>query len=78
MVARCAAQPVGALATSVAPGVPSSSVVGDDKIGVLLLNLGGPETLEDVQPFLFNLFADPVIQSSPSLCLLLVHFVPNS
>ena len=36
-------------------------LAGDDKIGVLLLNLGGPETLEDVQPFLFNLFADPVI-----------------
>lgn len=37
----------------------SSSVV-EEKIGVLLLNLGGPETLDDVQPFLFNLFADPV------------------
>jgi protoheme ferro-lyase len=35
--------------------------VGNEKIGVLLLNLGGPETLDDVQPFLFNLFADPVI-----------------
>lgn len=28
------------------------------KIGVLLLNLGGPERLEDVRPFLFNLFSD--------------------
>jgi hypothetical protein len=27
---------------------------------VLLFNLGGPETLNDVQPFLFNLFADSV------------------
>jgi ferrochelatase len=36
-------------------------LVGNEKIGVLLLNLGGPETLDDVQPFLFNLFADPVI-----------------
>lgn len=35
--------------------------VGNEKIGVLLLNLGGPETLDDVQPFLFNLFADPVM-----------------
>uniref|UniRef100_A0A0D9WVJ1 Ferrochelatase n=1 Tax=Leersia perrieri TaxID=77586 RepID=A0A0D9WVJ1_9ORYZ len=34
-------------------------LVGNEKIGVLLLNLGGPETLDDVQPFLFNLFADP-------------------
>ncbi len=29
--------------------------------GVLLFNLGGPERLEDVRPFLFNLFSDPEI-----------------
>lgn len=29
--------------------------------GVLLLNLGGPETLADVRPFLYNLFSDPDI-----------------
>jgi len=29
--------------------------------GVLLFNLGGPETLEDVRPFLYNLFSDPEI-----------------
>jgi ferrochelatase len=29
--------------------------------GVLLLNLGGPEKLEDVRPFLYNLFSDPDI-----------------
>ncbi|MFN3360316.1 MAG: ferrochelatase [Pseudanabaenaceae cyanobacterium] len=29
------------------------------KLGVLLLNLGGPERLEDVYRFLFNLFSDP-------------------
>nr|WP_320010149.1 ferrochelatase [uncultured Desulfobulbus sp.] len=29
-----------------------------EKIGVLLLNLGGPERLEDVRPFLLNLFSD--------------------
>ena len=32
----------------------------EERVGVLLLNLGGPDTLEDVQPFLYNLFADPV------------------
>ncbi|CAI9780495.1 unnamed protein product [Fraxinus pennsylvanica] len=47
--------------------VSDTSVVGDDKIGVLLLNLGGPETLEDVQPFLFNLSADPDIIRLPRL-----------
>ena len=36
------------------------NLVAEEKVGVLLLNLGGPETLNDVQPFLFNLFADPV------------------
>lgn len=38
----------------------SPSHVMEEKVGVLLLNLGGPDTLNDVQPFLFNLFADPV------------------
>uniref|UniRef100_A0A1J3HZK1 Ferrochelatase n=1 Tax=Noccaea caerulescens TaxID=107243 RepID=A0A1J3HZK1_NOCCA len=41
------------------------SHVAEDKIGVLLLNLGGPETLNDVQPFLYNLFADPDIIRLP-------------
>lgn len=35
-------------------------------MGVLLLNLGGPETLDDVQPFLYNLFADPDIIRLPA------------
>lgn len=35
------------------------------KTGVLLLNLGGPETQEDVKPFLYNLFADPEIIRLP-------------
>jgi ferrochelatase len=37
-----------------------------EKVGVLLLNLGGPDSLEDVQPFLYNLFADPDIIRLPS------------
>jgi ferrochelatase len=53
--------PVEALVTSTTKDVSDTPLIGDDKIGVLLLNLGGPETLDDVQPFLFNLFADPVI-----------------
>ncbi|OWM69453.1 hypothetical protein CDL15_Pgr013914 [Punica granatum] len=67
VVGRYAAEPLGAVATSDAPGATSPSVVGEDKIGVLLLNLGGPETLDDVQPFLFNLFADPDIIRLPRL-----------
>ena len=36
-----------------------------ERIGVLLFNLGGPETLDDVKPFLFNLFSDPDIIRLP-------------
>ncbi|MEG3977399.1 ferrochelatase, partial [Microcoleus sp. herbarium8] len=35
------------------------------RVGVLLLNLGGPDQIEDVRPFLFNLFADPEIIRIP-------------
>ncbi len=35
------------------------------RTGVLLLNLGGPDQLDDVQPFLFNLFSDPEIIRIP-------------
>jgi ferrochelatase len=37
----------------------------NERIGVLLFNLGGPETLDDVRPFLFNLFSDPDIIRLP-------------
>ena len=36
------------------------------RLGVLLLNLGGPDNLEDVRPFLYNLFSDPEIIRLPS------------
>ncbi len=39
-----------------------------ERIGVLLLNLGGPEKQEDVRPFLYNLFSDrDIIRLGPSL-----------
>jgi protoporphyrin/coproporphyrin ferrochelatase len=38
-----------------------SSPQPGSRCGVLLVNLGGPERLEDVRPFLFNLFSDPAI-----------------
>ncbi|KAI6691717.1 hypothetical protein NL676_019427 [Syzygium grande] len=59
--------PPRALVASESRGVSSIPIVGEEKIGVLLLNLGGPETLDDVQPFLFNLFADPDIIRLPRL-----------
>lgn len=67
--------------TSTSSDVPSTLLTGNEKVGVLLLNLGGPETLDDVQPFLFNLFADPVTPNASSrassifniLAVVLVH-----
>jgi ferrochelatase len=41
------------------------AVVTMGRVGVLLLNLGGPDQLEDVRPFLFNLFSDPEIIRLP-------------
>ena len=37
-----------------------------EKVGVLLLNLGGPERIKDVGPFLYNLFSDPEIIRLPN------------
>src|ERR1700693_462406 len=34
-------------------------------IGVILLNLGGPDSLDAVEPFLYNLFSDPDIITLP-------------
>ena len=37
------------------------------KKAVILFNLGGPDNLDSVEPFLFNLFNDPAIISIPSI-----------
>jgi len=37
------------------------------KTAVILFNLGGPDTLEAVEPFLFNLFNDPAIIGLPGI-----------
>lgn len=39
---------------------------GGTKVGVVLFNLGGPDSLDAVQPFLFNLFRDPAIIGAPN------------
>lgn len=39
----------------------------DQSIGVILLNLGGPEKPADVESFLYNLFSDrQIIRLGPS------------
>ena len=37
------------------------------KKAIILFNLGGPDKLENVKPFLFNLFYDPAILNLPKL-----------
>tara|TARA_B100000902_G_scaffold305604_1_gene294089 strand:+ start:9751 stop:10785 length:1035 start_codon:yes stop_codon:yes gene_type:complete len=37
------------------------------KKAIILFNLGGPDKLENVEPFLFNLFNDPAILNLPGL-----------
>ena len=37
------------------------------RVAVVLFNLGGPDQLKAVRPFLFNLFADPAIIAAPAL-----------
>ena len=46
------------------PSEPLELEAGD-KVGVVLLNLGGPDTVEQVEPFLYNLFMDPAIIDIP-------------
>ena len=36
------------------------------KKAVVLFNLGGPDSLDNVEPFLFNLFNDPAIINLPT------------
>ena len=45
-------------------------------MAVVLFNLGGPDNLSSVQPFLFNLFNDPAIINIPKyLRWLLAKFI---
>jgi protoporphyrin/coproporphyrin ferrochelatase len=48
------------------PPMPTSRAhPGKPKTGIVMLNLGGPATLDDVQPFLLELFADREIIQLP-------------
>lgn len=39
---------------------------GARRVAVVLFNLGGPDSLEAVRPFLYNLFRDPAIIRLPT------------
>lgn len=45
----------------------SSTDATGERIAVVLFNLGGPDRLESVEPFLANLFSDPAIIGLPGL-----------
>ena len=50
----------------------------EKKIGVILFNLGGPDKLSAVKPFLFNLFNDPAIIGAPSFIrYFLAHLISS-
>src|SRR3954451_15689804 len=55
--------------TDVQPRPPATATRSDPsrppKTGIVMLNLGGPATLDDVQPFLLELFADREIIQLP-------------
>lgn len=59
----------GALSgASVARKAPSGNGMRPgDKVGILFLNLGGPEKLDEVEDFLYNLFNDEDIIRLPNL-----------
>eukprot|EP00316_Scyphosphaera_apsteinii_P004633 CAMPEP_0119314286 /NCGR_PEP_ID=MMETSP1333-20130426/32303_1 /TAXON_ID=418940 /ORGANISM="Scyphosphaera apsteinii, Strain RCC1455" /LENGTH=516 /DNA_ID=CAMNT_0007319367 /DNA_START=39 /DNA_END=1590 /DNA_ORIENTATION=+ len=65
-----AALPTPAMLLQVKPTNPPAAsklpVKAQDSVGVLLLNLGGPDNLDAVEPFLYNLFADPEIVTLPT------------
>lgn len=42
------------------------TTAGGRKTAVVLFNLGGPDSLDAVKPFLFNLFSDPAIIGAPA------------
>jgi len=67
MFSAIAPEPTPEMSNTVFEVRKPSTSQGEGKLGVLMLNLGGPETLEDVEPFLYNLFADPDIIRLPPI-----------
>jgi protoporphyrin/coproporphyrin ferrochelatase len=53
------------LKTFVPPTYPAPQRSGKPRTGIVMLNLGGPATLDEVEPFLLELFADREIIQLP-------------
>ncbi len=62
--------------TDTDPRIPDTGAGRRRRIAIVLFNLGGPDRVESVRPFLFNLFSDPAILRLPNpFRLLLAHFI---
>ncbi len=55
----------GRLATSAVMNASTLSLGRKPRVAIVLLNLGGPDKMESVYPFLLNLFKDPAILRVP-------------
>jgi len=51
-----------------------SEILKDNKAAIVLFNLGGPDKLENVRPFLYNLFSDPAIIRLPGFLRKIIAF----
>jgi len=49
----------------------------NEKYAIVLLNMGGPDSLETIEPFLYNLFQDPDIFKFPLDKSFLLNLFPN-
>jgi len=58
--------------------VDSTGLKSGDKVGILFLNLGGPESLDEVEDFLFNLFNDEDIIRLPNVFKPLQGFIARN
>lgn len=59
--------------------IPSLRLMTSRRVAVILFNLGGPDSLAAVRPFLFNLFNDSAIIGAPQpLRFLLAQFISRA
>jgi len=65
----------GKVTTTINREIAEKSQTGEQKVGILFLNLGGPEKLDEVEDFLFNLFNDPDIIRLPNVLQPLQSFI---
>eukprot|EP00960_Hanusia_phi_P025880 745930-Hanusia_phi.AAC.3 len=67
---------IGSFKSEASPVKAKASGMRDgDKLGILFLNLGGPEKLDEVEDFLFNLFNDEDIIRLPNALKPLQGFI---